>query len=50
MSPDRNIEMMKKDFGTVCLITDYKSIEMIRLKERKERNKERMEAGDAWTI
>ena len=42
--------MMKKDFGTVCLITDYMSLERIVLKEKRERNKERMLAGDAWTI
>jgi hypothetical protein len=46
-NPDRNVEMMKKNFGTVRLVTDYypPSKEEIRVI-----NKRKFHSGDAWTI
>lgn len=46
-NPDRNTEIMKKDFGTVRLVTDYYPVSR---QEIREINKKRFHSGDAWTI
>lgn len=46
-NPDRNVELMKKNCGTVRLVTDYYPVPK---EEIREINRRKFHSGDAWTI
>jgi hypothetical protein len=48
-NPDRNKELMMKDHGTICLITDPLA-DIIMQRVAREKIRQSKEIKDAWTI